>query len=381
LLLVVSAAIRGRELGFVRQSFSSGGFFVGLYGGVLLQPHLVNRESDPLTQVILTAVITLGCGIVGLVIGEYVGMSLKGKFSFRRVNRADIILGSVSGALSLLLIVWLSAAILSSFPSPNLQNGIKNSVILQRLNSVLPSAPNIVATLGNLIDPNGFPQVFIGNQPSPPTNVEQPSLGDMQAAVDKTRTSVVKVQGRGCGGIVQGSGFVASEGMVATNAHVVAGINRPSVIDSNGSHSARVIWFDPDLDFAVLRTTGLAGEPLTLSSTRATRGVPAVVLGYPGGGAFEADPASILNRFTAVGRNIYDQKSTERDVYEIAAKVVQGNSGGPLISREGTVLGVIFAESTSYENVGYALTNPSIASAIAQAKGQNQAVSTGSCTQ
>jgi S1-C subfamily serine protease len=246
---------------------------------------------------------------------------------------------------------------------------------------VLPSAPNIVATLGNLIDPNGFPQVFIGNQPSPPTDIEQPSLGDMQAAVDKTRTSVVKVQGRGCGGIVQGSGFVASDGLVATNAHVVAGIDRPSVIDNNGSHGARVIWFDPDLDFAILRTTGLAGEPLAFSSTKASRGTPAVLLGYPGGGAFEADPASVLNRFTAVGRNIYNQKSTERDVYEIAAKVVQGNSGGPLISQDGTVLGVIFAESTSYENVGYALTNPRIVAAIEQAKTRNQAVGTGSCTQ
>jgi uncharacterized membrane protein required for colicin V production len=100
ILLVFSAAIRGRELGFVRQFFSSGGFFAGLYSGVLLQPHIVNRASDPMTQVVLTAVITLGCGIIGLIIGESIGMSLKGKFSFRRVNRADIILGSVSGAIS-----------------------------------------------------------------------------------------------------------------------------------------------------------------------------------------------------------------------------------------------------------------------------------------
>ncbi len=381
ILLALGAAMRGRELGFVRQVFSSGGFFAGLYGGILLQPHIISRDSDSVTQIILTAVVTLGCGLIGLITGEYLGLMLKNKLNFRQINKADSVLGSVSGAISLLLIVWLSAAILISFPSPSLQNGISNSAIINRLNSTLPSAPKIVATLSNLIDPNGFPQVFIGSQPSPPTDIEQPSLGDMQSAVDKTRTSIVKVQGRGCGGIVQGSGFVVNTGLVATNAHVVAGINRPSVIDSNGSHGAQVIWFDPDLDLAILRTTGLAGKPLIFSNSKASRGTPAVVLGYPGGGAFEADPASILNRFTAVGRNIYNQKTTEREVYEVAAKVVQGNSGGPLIAQDGTVLGVIFAESTSYESIGYALTNTRVVAAIDQAKSQNRTVATGSCTQ
>jgi S1-C subfamily serine protease len=381
IILVLSAAIRGYELGFVRQAFSSGGFFAGLYGGVLLQPHIISQDTDSTTQILLTTVITLGCGVVGLVVGEYIGLSLKNKFNFRRVDKADSVFGSVSGAISLLLIVWLSAAIMVSFPSPSLQNAISNSTIIRQLNRTLPSAPKVVATIGDLIDPNGFPQVFIGSQPSPPTNFKQPSLGDMQAAVDKTRTSVVKVQGRGCGGIVQGSGFVVGSGLIATNAHVVAGINRPSVIDSNGSHGSRVIWFDPDLDFAILRTTELAGKPLIFNKNIASRGTPAVVLGYPGGGAFEADPASVLNQFTAVGRNIYNQKTTEREVYEVSAKVVQGNSGGPLVAQDGTVLGMIFAESTSYENIGYALTNPSLVTAIGQAESSNRSVATGSCTE
>jgi S1-C subfamily serine protease len=142
-----------------------------------------------------------------------------------------------------------------------------------------------------------------------------------------------------------------------------------------------VIWFDPDLDFAILRTTELAGKPLIFNKNIASRGSPAVVLGYPGGGAFEADPASVLNQFTAVGRNIYNQKTTEREVYEVSAKVVQGNSGGPLVAQDGTVLGMIFAESTSYENIGYALTNPSLVTAIGQAESSNRSVATGSCTE
>jgi S1-C subfamily serine protease len=380
IILALSAALRGRDLGFVRQFFSGAGFFIGLYSGALLQPHVVAAAHSDTARLLLTILTTLGVGLLGLALGEYAGIKLKDRLRFVWVNSADRILGLFAGALSILLVIWLAAAIMVSFPAPSLQNGINNSVILQRLNQLLPSAPNIVASLGHLIDPNGFPQVFVGDHPEPPSNYTPPSLGDMQAAVDKDRASVVKVEGQGCGGIVQGSGFVVGNRLVATNAHVVAGIKRPTVLDGHGSHAASVIWFDPDLDFAVLRVNNLAGSPLVFTDSHITHGTPAVVMGYPGGGNFEADPAVILNQFTALGRNIYNRSNTERDVYELGARVVQGNSGGPLVLKDGSVVGVVFAESTTYQNVGYALANHQVEQAIDQAQARNQTTSTGSCT-
>lgn len=381
ILFAASAFMRGRELGFVRQFFSSIGFFAGLFIGALLQPHIVQHAQTALSRSLFTLATTLGCAMLFLAIGEMLGIYLKGKFWRWHINPLDNALGSVLGAVSILLIVWLSSSILSSFPAPSLQTALNNSAILRQLTRLLPSAPNIVANLGHLIDPNGFPDVFSGLEPGPPRNVPQPSLGDMQAAVTKARPSVVKIEGRGCGGIVDGSGFVVGDNLVATNAHVVAGISRPSVLDANGTHTTQVIWFDPDLDFAVLRVTNLAGAPLVLDTENQPRGTAAAVLGYPGGGAFVADPAAILDQFTATGRNIYNQGSTERDIYEVSADVIPGNSGGPLIDKQGSVIGVIFAESTTYKHVGYALTSSQVVPEINQARAQNRIVSTGSCAE
>jgi S1-C subfamily serine protease len=380
IILGISAVLRGRELGFVRQLCSTIGFFVGLYfGAILLQPHTVELVHSALSKSLVTIATTLGSALLFLTIGEYLGIHAKRHLQVWKVNGLDVLFGGLLGVVSFLIIVWLSAAILETLPYQSVQREIRYSYIISRLNRLLPPAPNVVANLGQLIDPNGFPQVFIGDAPGPPSNVPQPSLGALQAAVTKDRHSVVKIEGQGCGGIVEGSGFVVGTNLIATNAHVVAGIRQPYVIDANGTHTAQPVWFDPDLDFAVLKVNNLAGDPLVFSSAHIKRGTAGAVLGYPGGGSFEADPAAVLDEFTATGRNIYNQGKTERSVYEIRAKIVPGNSGGPVVTKDGSVIGIVFAESTKYPHIGYALTNEQVTGEINQARAQDRPVTTGSC--
>jgi S1-C subfamily serine protease len=271
------------------------------------------------------------------------------------------------------------APVLAALPFPGLQNAIKGSGIASYLNTSLPKAPNVIAGLSHIINPNGFPDVFTGLEPTPPANVRLPNLGSMQTAVKKDEASVVKIEGQGCGGVVEGSGFVASQGFVATNAHVVAGITTPYVIDRGDMHRATVVWFDPNLDFAVLRVNGLVGTPLTIDTGRINTGTPGAVLGYPGGGNFTADAASVIDEFTAAGRNIYNEGTTNRNVYEVKASIIPGNSGGPLIEQNGDVAGVVFAESTTYNQVGYALAMPQVVSELHQAETANTPASTGTC--
>ena len=224
-------------------------------------------------------------------------------------------------------------------------------------------------------------QVFAGHEPTPKNSVGLPDLGQLQAAVDRDKASVVKVEGQGCGGVVEGSGFVVGSGLIATNAHVIAGIAKPYVQDSNGTHTATPIWFDPDLDFAVLRASNLAGHSLVISSSKVASGTPAAALGYPGGGSFKADPAAVLDQFTASGRNIYGNGHVNRAVYEVQADIIPGNSGGPLVGKDGSVIGVIFAQSTTYEHVGYALTTAQVSTELDQAIARNQTVTTGRCAE
>jgi len=381
ILILGVTVFRGFELGFVRQLFSTAGFFLGLGLGVLLEPATVRLVDTDTAKSIVALITTLGGGFLLLSVGEYVGIILKKKLTIKHIDTVDNFLGTGLAFVSVLVAVWLSAAIAQSTPLPDLQQDMENSRIVSWLNEHGPPAPTVIAGLGKLIDPNGFPKVFSGSEPVPPSDVPLPELGDLETAVKADAASVVKVEGQGCGGIVEGSGFVVADGMIVTNAHVVAGINKPYVVDSNGTRTATAIWFNPNLDLAVLRTTKLAGKPLQLNTTEADKGTPAAVLGYPGGGGFSAKAAAILDKFIATGRNIYDRGDVEREVYEVRAEIIPGNSGGPLIAKDGSVIGVVFAESTSYDKVGYALTTAAVTKDITKAKAQNQPVSTGSCAQ
>jgi S1-C subfamily serine protease len=381
LAFCISAIYRGREIGFVRQACSTIGFFGGLFLGAWLQSYTVKLANTPSGRAVITLITTVGCAMLFLTIGEIVGIYLKQRVVLRRINTIDVQLGAVISIITVLISSWLLASLLSSLPLQGVNDSVKRSHIVRSLNRVLPSAPNLIADLGKLIDPNGFPQVFIGSEPNPPSNIDLPSLGVLRNAVQADRASVVKLEGQGCGGVVEGSGFVVGSNLVATNAHVVAGIRHPYVIDSNGTHSGTVIGFDSNLDFAVLRVPNLAGKSLVISHKHVSPGTAAAVLGYPGGGGFSANVAAVLDQFTASGRNIYGRGATTRDVYELRARIIPGNSGGPLVATDGTVIGVIFAESTSFQNVGYALTTSQVTTGINQAAAGNHAVSTGNCTE
>jgi S1-C subfamily serine protease len=383
ILLVLSALVRGAEVGALRQVLATAGFFGGLFFGAWLEPHFAGLAHSAASRSWLALGITLGFALLLLAGGEYAGVVLKRKLMRHHEGEyADKSLGSVVGAATMLVTIWFAAAILVTLPFLALQNDLKDSAIVSLLDRKLPPAPNVIASLSHVIDPNGFPKVFNGNEPAPVnTNTPLPALGALNAAVTADQASVVKIEGQGCGGIVEGSGFVVAPGLVATNAHVVAGISQPYVFDKNGQHTATSIWFDPNLDFAVLSVHNLAGQPLALNSHIAADGTAAAVLGYPGGGDFTVKPAVVLDEFNATGRNIYDAGNTNRSVYEVKATVIPGNSGGPLITANGNVIGIVFAQSTAYNQVGYALTLTQVTSELHQAEQSHQPVSTGACAE
>jgi len=382
IIMAISALVRGFEIGVVRQFFSTGGFAIGLLLGVGLEQYTVQLVHTPLSRTIVTLATTLGLAMVFLSIGEILGNKLKDHLKPRfGIDRFDGYVGSVIAAATLVGVVWLAAAVVVSFPSTTAQQQIRGSAIIDYLDKSLPPAPNVIASLGHLIDPNGFPQVFASGEPNQQQTTIPGISPELQKAINKSTISTVKVEGLGCGGIVDGSGFVVGPDLVATNAHVVAGVGKPYVKDSTGQHTATAVWFDPSLDFAILRVQNLAGPPLLIANSVAPAHTVAAILGYPGGGSLTAGGAQVIDEFTARGRDIYGNGITERDVYSLAAKVIPGNSGGPVITADGTVIGVVFAQSTAYENVGYALSTPQIASALSQAQAQNRAISTGDCAE
>ncbi len=381
IVALIVAMWHGIGLGLVRQVGSTLGLVSGLFAGAWLETKLIHLAHTPTAKALLALLVIWGVAAAFWSAGEWLGALAKFELHGDIINRLDGALGSIIGGVTLLLAVWLGASVFGNAPLMWLKEQIHTSRIVATLNDDLPAAPNLLGRIGNLIEPNAFPQVFTGLEPSVSTNAPLPDMGELNAAVAADQASVVKIVGNGCGGIVEGSGFVAGNGLVATNAHVVAGVTHPTVLDGNGTHDATVVWFDPNLDFAVLRVGHLKGAPLVIDTKAASNGTAAAVLGYPGDGSFTAGAALVLEQFEAVGRNIYNQGQTTRSVYSIKASVRPGNSGGPLVEKDGDVIGVVFAESTTNNQVGYALAANAVHNELAQASLHTAAVSTGACAE
>ena len=188
----------------------------------------------------------------------------------------------------------------------------------------------------------------------------------------KASASVVKVLGEArCNRAIEGSGFVISPHHVMTNAHVVAGTSQVSVVLSEGAGvavPAQVVQYDPARDVAVLDVPRLSAAPLSFTRSPAPAGARAVVLGYPEDGP------------TISGANIYGDPGVRREVYSIRSTVRSGNSGGPLLADDGTVLGVVFATDLRSPDTGYALSAAEVAHDFTLGRDASTPVATGGCT-
>jgi S1-C subfamily serine protease len=205
------------------------------------------------------------------------------------------------------------------------------------------------------------------------------SLASLPVVAEAAR-SVVKIRGvaTACQKILEGSGVVFLPNRVMTNAHVVAGSDSVTVSVGGEERAANVVSYDPSADIAILDAPGLLAPPLSFAEDTAPAGTDALVLGYPVGGAFVANPARIREVIELTGPDIYRTTSVEREVYVIRGKVGQGDSGGPLIDLTGRVLGVAFGSAVDDADTGFVLTAKQVSPQVASA-GSSAPVATGGC--
>lgn len=379
-VLLLLNVMRGRKLGLARQLLSDVGFIAGMFLGVLLAPSLVIAAQNRPGRAVITLVTVIGAGLfvgyAGGRLGADIGKSLRVLHQSKASPIASAIL---SGATSLIL-VWLLSGILLTSSLGYLATGLQRSLILRLLNSIAPPPPTVVTHIQTLIDPNGFPQVFVGLEPWPkPRTGNVANQQAVSRAIAQTGDSTVRIEGLGCGGLVSGSGFVVAPDLVMTNAHVVAGITHPFAVDRNSFHAADTVWFDTEKDIALLRVGNLYGSPLRLSQSKADLGTKAIVLGYPDNGPLTGEPAAILDHAVLTGRDIYNRDEVGRPSYTMEASIRTGSSGGPVVLPDGTVIGMVFARSLMSDNLGYALTSQVLLPVVSRADTLKHPVSTGTC--
>ena len=379
ILLFIGYLAYGYGAGFLRSAGPMLGALIGALASFFVTPLINATVVEPMLRLVVLIV----ASILLIAIGQAVGAWLTGVNTRRRERRSpgtvDRVFGAITNVVVAALIAWILGFSVGSIGVPALTQAIASSGVLNTVDTLTPEpVKRGLSQLRAIAVNQGVPRVIdaLGSpsQQPPEIRLDSPQLQD---AAD----SVVRITGTAweCGQGQSGSGFVVSDDRVITNAHVVAGVSEP-VIEATGepARSGRVVYFDPDSDLAVIEVPGLDADPIPLSDDL-DEGDGAVFQGFPLGGPFTSEPALVQDIANVRTPDIYGRGPTSLEVFVLTGNVQSGNSGGPLLTLDGDVAGVIFARSENLQNVGYALTMEQLGPVAAQAPSLDRAVSTGAC--
>jgi S1-C subfamily serine protease len=376
LAVVVSYAISGYRQGLAVGALSLGGFLVGALVAMTIVPPMAEGLDEGIQRSFVVLVCVLLFAWLGQLGGAVLGARLRQHLTVRPAQVADHVLGLVAGVVAVLLVLWFVGGALRGSPAPNVNRAVSSSKVLAAVDRFMPGdLDNLAENFRRAVAGTQFPRVFAGVAPEQILPVPSPDRNAISAeVVGRAERSIVKIMGDAeqCGRGQEGSGVVVGPQRVATNAHVVAGVSAPTVqVGGVGPKlSARVVLFDPERDLAVLAVPELTAPALPLAAGDLGHGDDAVVAGFPHNGPLLATAARVRAVLQATGEDIYGKAGVQRGVYSLYAKVEPGNSGGPLISGDGKLAGIVFAKSLDDSATGYALT-------ISEVKGD---IGAGGCT-
>lgn len=318
--------------------------------------------------------------VFGASLGAGLGRNLRQGVDRTSLRPLERLLGGVANVGVVALALSFVGNAVSATGAPGVASAVSSSAVLRTIDELTPPAVGRpLAQMRAIVLDDGLPRLNILVVPRDAPVV--PAVDLDNAALEASAQSVARISGiaYACGTSSTGSGFVVAPDRLVTNAHVVAGVDRPVVELPGGAvREGRVVYYDPVDDLAVIAVDDLAADPLDIAPTLSV-GDRAVVQGYPYGGPFTSGSAGVISVSTARVPDSYGRGAAEREVYSLAAVVRPGNSGGPLLTTDGDVAGVIFARDDTAEDVGYAMTSAELLPVAAQAPDLGAAVSTGQC--
>lgn len=383
-VIVIVALVGALVLGVRRGFFASIGSLAGLAaGGVAafwLTPLVTAWVPSPAWRglAVLGATVVLLVG--GTALGSAIGSIFRSGADRLKLRGIERFLGGLASLVVAALAVVLVAPAISATGIPVVSTAVASSRVIQAIDLVTPAPlDGALAELRATVLDDGIPRLgdLLGpgaEPPAPPVALDDPEL-------QRAAASVARVSGTAysCGRSSTGTGFVVAADRVVTNAHVVAGVDTPIVeLPGADAREGHIVYFDPVDDLAVIAVDGLAAAPIPLTTTLPA-GASAAVQGYPYGGPFEMITAGVLSVGSVPVPDIYDGAWNPREIYSLEASVRPGNSGGPLLTEDGSVAGVVFARAESDATRGYAVTMAELGPVADAAPGLSQPVSSGPC--
>jgi S1-C subfamily serine protease len=384
IVLALLFALSGFRQGLIVSATSFVGFFGGaVLGAQLSRPVAADVADSSVTRVFVALVVVLAGALLGQLLAGLIGRAVRRRVTWEPAKMVDAVAGAVLSAVAVLLVAWMVATPLASSPFPGVAGQVRQSSLVRAVDrTVPPEMRSLYDSLREAIDRQGLPDVLdpltptqAREVPAPdPTLLNSPVVGQVQG-------SVVQIRGiaASCSRQIDGSGFVFAPQRVMTNAHVLAGVTDPTVTAEGKAYDATPVYVDEETDIAVLAVPKLPQVPLHFSAGPVDTGADAIVMGYPGGGGLYVGPARVRDRGEISGPDFRAAQTVRRDVYALFGQVRAGNSGGPLLATDGSVLGVVFASAISDPDTGYALTAADVSSAVSAGTSAVAAVDTGPC--
>jgi S1-C subfamily serine protease len=382
--LALLFALSGFRQGLLVSATSIVGFLGGAVIGAQLSGPVAERiDGSSVTRVFVALVVVLAGALLGQILAGAIGRTIRRKVTWEPAKMVDAVAGAVVSAAAVLLVAWMVASPLASSPFPQVAGQVRQSALVQAVDRAVPDGVRAVYdNLRDAIDRRGLPDVL---DPLTPTQVRDVPAPDESLTgspvVAAVQGSVVKISGvaPSCSRQIDGSGFVYADERVMTNAHVLAGVDDPTVLAEGREYDATPVFVDEAVDVAVLAVPGLPQVPLSFATASADSGDDAIIMGYPGGGDLYVGSARVRDRGEISGPDFRNQETVVRDVYALFGSVRSGNSGGPLFAPDGQVLGVVFASAIDDPSTGYALTGPQVAEAASAGAAAGGEVDTGPC--
>lgn len=379
-LLVLAIALGVRSGALPQLAGLTGAAFGALIGFILVPLGTTFFDSlAPTIRAVVVLSILLGLVGLGEGVGATAGRAASHALGTGFLGALDRAAGAIVGGGQALLIIWLAGGVLASGPFQTFSRQAQTSTAVRILDTVLPPPTELVIELGHLLDDTGIPDVFVGLEQLPAEDIALPPAGVARDIGALAAGSVLRVIADGCDLRSSGTAFVVTKGYLVTNAHVIAGASQIVVQTSQGSFDAVPVFVDLELDVAVLRAVNLGAAPLTFSAEEPQRGSTGATFGYPGGGNAVVEPATVAAVYNATGLDVTGAARVTRRIIELRATVEPGDSGGPLLLADGTVGGVVFAESKVDPTVGYALSPIEVRDRIEPALSRTARVATGPC--
>jgi S1-C subfamily serine protease len=381
IVLVLAYALSGYWQGFVTGAFATTGLILGGLVGVWLAP-IVLGDANPSLFVSLGALfIVILAASLGQAILQFSGARVRDRITWQPVRALDAVGGAVLSAVAVLLVAWALGVAVAGAGLGGVSPIVRNSSVLAWVDHRLPDAADgVLNAFNNVVGTTFFPRYL---EPFAPERIVEVGPGPRRLLTDPdvqdAAPAVLKVRGENdCGRGVEGTGFVYSPGRLMTNAHVVAGVDAPEVVVNGSSVQAQVVYYNPDLDVAVLELD-TSGVPSLEFDREAKQEDGVAILGYPQDGPFNVQPGRIRAEQRLRSPNIYGDGTVIREVFSLRGLVRPGNSGGPIVSSAGDVVGVVFAASVTDRDTGYAITADQVGRSATIGISNDSPVSTGEC--